>query len=43
MPVMYCVQGQPREGFMTMKPPIEGAIRGPQNTTVEKTVMALPR
>ncbi len=39
----YSVQRQPMWGFMMMKPPMNGARRGPVNTVMEKTVMARPR
>ena len=39
----YSVHRQPRLEFITVKPPMNGARRGPVKTVMEKTVMARPR
>ncbi len=39
----YSVHRHPRFLFMTVKPPMKGASRGPVNTVIEKTVTARPR
>ena len=38
----YSVHRHPRFGFMTVKPPINGASKGPVNTVMLKTVTANP-
>jgi len=42
MATMYSVQRQPRCD-MTIKPPMNGASRGPVKTVMEKIVIAIPR